>query len=137
MSRATCLVTRTSTTMVLGVKSRTTVQCGTPTRSQSAGLLTAMDTGTGLALGAGHGLTMRLGASLRSITDAGLSSAALGVGARARSMLVPFTDLRSLAFSAADLASALVLAVESAGSRSDSANRSTRGITPAEIISAM
>jgi hypothetical protein len=50
-----------------------------------------------------------------------------------------FTDQRSwVLWAAADLALVSVAAgaVESAGSRWDSANRSVLGITPAEIISA-
>jgi len=68
-------------------------------------------------------------------------SAALGAGARVRCMLVRSMDRRSSDLWAedtsvlgSDLAEAS--AVESVGSRSDSANRIVRGITLAEITTA-
>lgn len=122
--------------MVHGVKSRIMERCGTRSRWTQAGLLTAMGIGTGLARGAGPGLITRPGASRPIITDAGRLWEARGAGAQDRSMRVRFMDRHSLVSSAGDLESDSDSAAESAGSRSDSANRIIRGITPAEITSA-
>src|ERR1700730_4617835 len=117
-------------TTVHGVKSQITVLFGIRARLQWAGLLIAMDTGTGLARGAGPGLTTSRGALRHSIMVAGHMSAALGAGARDLFTSVHFTDRRSLVLLVAvDLASVSVAAsaAESGGSRLAGVNRSIRG----------
>src|SRR5206468_7655575 len=90
--------------------------------------------GATLVLGVGLGLTMRLGATRLSTMDVGTTSAAVGAGARDRTMRGHIGALRLLGSTAAE-AGALDLAsgsaAESAGSRLDSANRSARGIATA------
>src|ERR1700720_911076 len=97
-----------------------------------------MVTGIGLALGAGLGWIMRLGALRRFIMDGGRLLVAHGAGAQGRFMVARSMDRRSLASSAADLASAsaVVLVAESVGSRSGFANHFILGTTPAETTSA-
>src|SRR2546427_194475 len=67
---------------------------GDSVRLTPDGLPTAMAIGTGLGRGAGPGLTILRGALLHSTTAVGRSSAALGVGARARFLARPFMGLR-------------------------------------------
>jgi len=127
--------------MVHGVKNLTTARCGIRARSRSVGLPIATDTGTGSARGAGLGWITRLGGSLLITMDAGRLSAARGAGALARFMRVRSMDRRSSDLWAADtlvVGSDLVegSAAESVGSRSDTANRSIRGITPATFTCA-
>src|SRR5204863_1124046 len=119
--RATWSVMTTSTTTAPGVMSLNTATFGIPLRLTLDGLLTAMAIGTGLGRGAGPGLTIRRGALLRSTTAVGRSSAALGVGARARFLARPFMGLRLHVFLAA------VSDLELAGFRWALANRSFRG----------
>src|SRR5882672_4609947 len=118
-----------------GVKNLTTARCGTRGRSRSVGLLIATDIGTGSARGAGLGWITRPGDSRLITMDVGHLSAARGAGALARFMRVRSMDRRSSDLwaedtSASDSDLAEGSAVESVGSRSDTANRFTRGITP-------
>src|SRR5258708_7679968 len=122
--------------MVHGVKNLTTARCGTRGLWRSVGLPIATDIGTGSARGAGLGWITRLGGSPLITMDAGPLWAALGAGARARFMRVRSMDRHSsdlwaegTLVSGSDLAEGS--AAESVGSRSDSANRLIRGITPA------
>src|ERR1700719_2126364 len=102
MFHATFRVIRISMIMARGAKSPSMATCGIPRRSKWAGRRIATATGTGLARGAGLGVTMLLGGLLPSTTAAGLTSAALGAGARDRCLLVPSTDRHSSALSAAE-----------------------------------
>jgi hypothetical protein len=140
MFRGMCLGIRTWTIMVHGGKSLTTGRCGTRALWMSDGLRIVPDIGTGLALGAGLGSIMLLGALHRITMDVGRLSAGRGAGALVRFMRVRSMGRLSWGSSAADLDSESDLAAagvaESAGSRWASANRFIRGITPAETISA-
>src|ERR1700726_4014054 len=102
MFHATFRVIPIAMSMARGRKSPSMVTCGIPRRWTWAGRHIATATGTGLARGAGLGLTMLLGVLLRSTMAAGLTSAALGAGARDRSLRVPSTDRHSSALSAAE-----------------------------------
>ncbi len=127
--------------MVHGVKNLTTARCGTHARSRSVGLPIATDIGTGSARGAGLGWITRRGDSRLITMDAGRLWAALGAGALVRFMGVRSMDRRSsdlLAEDTSALGSDLAegSAAESVGSRSDTANRFIRGITPATFTCA-
>src|ERR1700756_1059089 len=134
MCRATCPVIQTLTTTAPGASNPTTVRCGIPPQSQLAGLRTAMVTGTGLALGAGRGLIMRLGALRRTTMAVGDTLAGAGAGAPDLSMPELFMA-RRLSGSLAERIFAAVLdlgSVEaSAGSHSDGVNRIILGSTRA------
>src|SRR5258708_38337730 len=88
-------VIRIWTITVHGEKSRITVRFGIRARWKWAGLLIAMDTGTGLARGAGPGWIMSHGALRHFTMDAGRLSAAVGAGALGPWMHSRFTDQRS------------------------------------------
>src|ERR1700675_2914570 len=103
--RATQWVIPTSTITARGRRSRTTDRFGIPTAWRLAGLLTVMDIGATLGLGAGRGLAMSLGVLRRTTTDAGIISASAGVGARGRSATIRFTGQLSLDSLAGALAS--------------------------------
>src|SRR4029077_17049171 len=117
--RATCPATRwvipTSTITARGPKSLTTARFGIRVPWRWAGLLIVMDIGATLGLGAGLGLTTRLGALRHFTTDAGIILAGVGAGAPDRSAIIQFTDRLSLDSSAAALA--LELESEWVGSR--------------------
>src|SRR5712671_6380449 len=124
-----------------GVKNLITARCGTRGLWRSVGLRIATDIGTGSARGGGPGWITRRGDSRLITMDAGRLSAAPGAGALARFMRVRSMDRRSSDLWAEDT---LVLgsdlaegsAAESVGSRSDTANRFIRGITPATFTCA-
>src|ERR1700682_4354761 len=123
-----CRAIRTWMIMAHGEKSRSMVTFGTRARWKSAGPLTVMDTGTGLARGAGLGSIMNRGGLRHFTTVVGRILAAPGDGARDLFMSARSTDQRSLALSAGDLASVSVAALGGGlgGFRWDSANRSDR-----------
>src|SRR6478736_6536071 len=76
----TSSATKTWTNMVAGAPRLTTARSGSHTPLLSAGRPIAMATGFGFLPGDGLGLTTHPGASLRSITAAGLSLAECGAG---------------------------------------------------------
>ncbi len=102
--RATRWATQTSMITERGRRSRTMVRFGIPAASRWAGLLTVTDLGTMLGRGAGRGLGMSLGVLRRTTTDAGIISAAAGVGAQDRSATTQCTGRLSLDSLAAGLA---------------------------------
>src|SRR5690348_18451611 len=106
--------------MATGAMSPNTATFGIRAKWPLAGLLTATVIGTGSARGAGHGLTIRHGASRRTTMAAGHTSAARGAGARARLL-----GIRSMARRLSDFAGA-DLVLESAGVRSALVNLSSR-----------
>src|ERR1700739_1234484 len=111
MSIATQSATATSTTTAPGKKNPPTATFGFLTTSLPTGLLTAMATGPTLALGAGPGSIILLGALLPFTMAAGTILAATGVGPRVRSTPILTTALPSLAGFAAVLAVVLALGV--------------------------
>src|SRR5713226_10133701 len=112
---------------VTGAMSRSTATFGIRAKLRRTGHPTAMATGTGSGPGVGPGLTIRHGVSRLTITAAGITSAAGGAGARARSLarqsMAPLLLVSSVA----------ALASESAGSRWDSVNHSSPGSVAAGI----
>src|SRR5712692_5908200 len=104
-----------------GAMSLNTATFGIRAKLGRTGLPIAMAIGTGSALGAGPGLTIRHGVLRLTITAVGTISRVAGAGARARSLarqsMAPLLLVSSVA----------ALASESAGSRWDSVNHSSPG----------
>src|SRR5882724_40570 len=127
MFLATWSAMTTSTITALGAMSLSMATFGTREKLPWAGLLTVMATGIGSARGAGLGWTIHPGALLPTTTAAGPTSAAGGAGALGRSTELRSTGLLSWAFSVADSV------LESAGSHSATANRTSHGSVAAAV----
>src|SRR5215472_1737760 len=125
--RATCPATTTSMSTAVGVTNPSTGTSGIPPICRPTGPPTVMAPGTGLILGVGVGSAMSLGVLHLTITAAGPTSVARGVGARDHSLVLRSTDPRSLVSLAEAGVGVLVSASEPAGSRWVGANRSSRG----------
>src|SRR5215467_1901796 len=131
MSRATCPATTISMTTVLGAMSPSMVTSGIPPTLSPTGPPTATAIGTGSIPGDGHGSVMSLGDLLLITMAAGYMLAADGAGAQDRTMVLQFMAPPSSASSA--VAGASDSGLDMAGSRWDSASRSSPGSAAATI----